>query len=219
MNETLETRETEVLERLRQSYVGRGYEFLIEPTGEDLPDFLRGKRPDAIARSPQEKIVIELKSTRSKSRDPALSFFASEVPKHAGWKFQLVILDEESGGADRDAEPSDPELREQYSKITSFVRDGDNKTALILGWSLLEALARRLSFSESSGTPKRYKPQSVIEKLISDGFVEDHESDLLRRLAVSRNRLVHGFTRVTINKEDMSVFGEILNRLVNEAVK
>ena len=52
MPSSLAFRERLVLERLRETYEREGYEFFLQPSGDILPPFLRGFRPDAIALKP-----------------------------------------------------------------------------------------------------------------------------------------------------------------------
>jgi REase_AHJR-like len=218
MNDTTISREQEVLEDLKQRYLARGFEFLVEPESSDLPDFLQGQRPDAIAKSKDEKIVIEIKSSPSGvSENARARFLATEVPKHQGWKFVLVSLDSYSGGSDRTAEPDIAGLRLELGKVRDLFAKGELQLTVVVGWALLEALTRRLARPELSETPKRYKPRSVIELLASDGFIEDEDVRVLSEIAVSRNRLVHGFTQIELVKNQLSHLVEMLQRLVEEA--
>ncbi len=57
--------ERERLIKLAEEYRDKGYEILIHPNLEDLPDFLRNYRPDMIARREDEAVVIEVKSRSS----------------------------------------------------------------------------------------------------------------------------------------------------------
>jgi hypothetical protein len=220
MNAQVVTREQEVLSELRTRYESQGYEFISEPKGKDLPAFLEGNSPDAIASSAKEKVVIEIKVSTSSAKDNALAkFFATEIPKHPGWKFELIVAEKQGGGADKDAEPSLRGLRDELGKVQELVSEGDGKLALVTGWALLEALTRRLARPELSDSPKRYLPKSVIEILASDGFIDDSETLALSKLVVSRNRLVHGFSNIEVGAAEVSNLISILERLVDEALK
>ncbi len=220
MNAQVVTREQEVLSELRTRYENLGYEFISYPKAKDLPAFFEGNLPDAIASSAKEKVAIEVKVSSGSAKDNALAqFFATEIPKHPGWKFELIVADRQGIGADKDAEPSLQGLCEELKKFRDLLSGGDRKLALITGWALLEALTRRLARPELSDSPKRYLPKSVVEILASDGFIDDSETSALSKLVVSRNRLVHGFSNIELNVAELSQLLSILENLVAEASK
>lgn len=217
MNTEVTSRETEVLEEVRARYLDAGFEFIAEPHVDDLPAFLKGRRPDAIARRLNENVAIELKSPQtSQSRRDLIAFFSNEIPKHDGWKFELVLVDRSNQGLDSELEPDAEGRKVQLAKVESLYRKDDLNLALILGWALLEAFARNLSLTSNGGEPKRYKPRSVIEALVSDGFLNDTQGEHLSMLSVSRNRLVHGFSKTKVDKEQIRLLIDILNQLDKE---
>jgi hypothetical protein len=89
MEPTLQEQEADFLRALRNEYEGRGYSFYIHPNAEHLPKFLGRYHPDAIATSPKESIVIEVKARREASNEPRLSEIARLVEKQPGWKFKI----------------------------------------------------------------------------------------------------------------------------------
>jgi hypothetical protein len=212
MNDETPSREMEVVEQLRRTYVSRGYDFIAQPRGKDVPNFLSNQYPDAIARSKTDNVVLEIKSSYSESdKSTLVRFLASEVPKHKGWRFELVI-DDDSSGSDRKAEPSLAVIGLEIDKVGKLLKSNDLKLGVIAGWALLEALSRKLVFIEKSAAPMRYKPQSVIEGLVSDGFVSDEDGSRLVGISKKRNQLVHGFTQVDLDPEDMKF---LLNTIQN----
>ncbi len=58
----LTARENESLrvQKVGQVYRNKGYDVLIEPQGDQLPDFLQTFRPDLIAHKGDEHIVVEV---------------------------------------------------------------------------------------------------------------------------------------------------------------
>jgi hypothetical protein len=220
MNDEINTRETEVVERLRRSYVGKGYEFIANPRGSELPGFLSNRSPDAIARSSTDNVVLEVRSSKADSGKSALvKFLATEVPKHEGWRFELVIDDQNNGRSDRNAEPTLSRIGDEISKVEKLASDGDLKLGIVAGWALLEALSRKLVFTEKSSTPMRYRPRSVIEGLVSDGFLDDEAGERLVEISQIRNQLVHGFTEVEVSPEDLNFLLRTLNELKETAIE
>lgn len=87
---------TEQLERerlleLAEEYRKKGYEVLMPPKPEELPDFLRGYSPDMIVRRGEEAIVIEVKSRTSIASAQYLQGLAQAVEEHPGWRVELVM--------------------------------------------------------------------------------------------------------------------------------
>lgn len=215
MTNGLETLERDVLERLRRQYESRGYKFLAEQNRSDIPKFLEGYIPDAIAIGTDEKVIIEVKSTeQSANQSATVRFLASEVPKHKGWRFDLVVADTGTKAGDLSSEPDVQQLRAELKKITNLVESDDHKAALVLAWALLEAVTRRLILNRQFGEPKRYLPRTIIETLVSEGFAEDEIGDKLLRLADTRNRLVHGFTRLNVDKKDVDFLVQFIGTLM-----
>jgi REase_AHJR-like len=50
------------LQEIAGEYEARGYEVVVEPGPEKLPEFLAGFHPDLVARGPNESVVIEVKN-------------------------------------------------------------------------------------------------------------------------------------------------------------
>jgi hypothetical protein len=217
MNAEVTSREAEVLEEAKARYVKAGFEFIVDPEIEDLPAFLNGRKPDAIARRLNESVAIELKLPKnSATKRDQIAFFSSEVPKHLGWSFELILVDQSSLGLDSELEPDKNGLKSQLNQVIALFGKDDLNLALILGWGLLEAFARKLSLNSAGQEPKRYKPRSVIEALVSDGFISDQQGENLSLLSVSRNRIVHGFSKTKVTQDDVLQLIDILKQLDKE---
>lgn len=215
MTNYTETLEQDVLDQLRREYEKKGYKFLVEPRADKLPSFLEGFTPDAIAFGDGENVVIELKSTESSADQSAsVKFLAREVPKHKGWRFQLVIADRQFDKSDASAEPSERQMNVEFEKVKGFVGSGEYNVALITGWALLEAITRKLILTQRSGEAKRYLPRTVVETLVSEGFLEDDVGTRLLAIANVRNRIVHGYTGLTTQKSDIETLVSAIERLL-----
>ena len=67
------------LQEIAAEYESRGYDVLVEPSPEELPEFLTGFHPDLVARGPNESVVVEVKEgTKAISRNesPASGCFS-----------------------------------------------------------------------------------------------------------------------------------------------
>ena len=215
MTNNTETLEMDVLDQLRREYERKGYKFLLEPRADKLPSFLKGFAPDAIAIGDSENVVIELKSTKSSAdQSAAVKFLAREVPKHKGWRFQLVIAEKQFDGSDASAEPDEKQMCAEFEKVKDFAESGEYNVALITGWALLEAITRKLVLTQKSGEAKRYLPRTVVETLVSDGLLEDDVGTRLLAIANVRNRIVHGYTGLTTQRSDIETLIVAIEKLL-----
>ncbi len=80
-------------EQVLESYAADGYEVLVNPDQDQLPDFAAGFAPDILARKGNEGVLIAVKHRRDDARaDPAIVSMAQIVNEHPGWRFDVVVL-------------------------------------------------------------------------------------------------------------------------------
>ena len=207
--------ELETLYRVKPRYEKEGYQFLIAPESSDLPDFLAGFRPDAIAKRGEERVVIEVKATsRAVDRSAIVKFLAGEVPKHEGWRFELIIADTERDRASLQV-PTKAELGAELDSVQKLIEQGGYKIALPFAWGLLEAITRKLVFEERDRAT-RFLPRTVVEKLVSEGYLDDEAGEKLFEIGNLRNQIVHGFTRLEVRREHLQTLLGVVQRLMNE---
>ena len=220
MNNRTPSREAELVEQLRRSYVSKGYKFIAQPRGEDSPSFLANFVPDAIALSSSDKVVLEIKSSKTtNSKNALVKFLADEVPKHPGWRFELIIDNQNDGISDHSADPSLQAIGNEIVKVEDLLAATDLKLGVVAGWATLEALSRKLVFEELSPAPLRYKPRSVVEGLVSEGFIDDADGARLLEISQIRNRLVHGFTQIDVQSDDVRYLIDTLKKLKDFAIE
>lgn len=95
MDARIEQLERERLLKLAEEYRQKGYEVLLSPKPEELPDFLKGYRLDMIVRRGEEAVVIEVKSRPSITSAQYLQGLAQAVEEHPGWRVELVMTNPE----------------------------------------------------------------------------------------------------------------------------
>jgi hypothetical protein len=90
---TLQTteREHQRLREVAREYRQRGYEVLIEPQADQLPDFLAPFRIDLWARNGEENVVIEIRTQESLTAAPELDAIARVLHDRPAWRFELVV--------------------------------------------------------------------------------------------------------------------------------
>ncbi len=89
-----ETIEVRAQKKVARRYKNQGYDVLENPEPDHLPEFLRGIAPDIIARSQSDNVVIEVKSHASLKGSNDLVSIAELVSGLPGWRFELVVPDD-----------------------------------------------------------------------------------------------------------------------------
>lgn len=207
--------ELETLHRVKPRYEKEGFQFLIAPESSELPDFLAGFRPDAIAKRGDERVVIEVKSTsRAADESAIVKFLAGEIPKHEGWRFEVIVAEKER---DRSAMqvPTKDELAAELDSVKTLIEQGEYKVALPYAWGLLEAISRKLVFDERDRTT-RFLPRTVVEKLTSEGYLNDEMHERLLEISNLRNQIVHGFMGVDVSREKLQTLLSVIQKLIEE---
>ena len=65
MIEQISERERQRTLKLAEEYRGEGYEVVVSPTSEQLPDFLSGYHPDLLVKKGNEALIVEVKTRTS----------------------------------------------------------------------------------------------------------------------------------------------------------
>jgi uncharacterized protein YutE (UPF0331/DUF86 family) len=190
--------ERERLWQLANEYRDQGYNVLIEPQPDDLPEFLRDYRPNMIGYQGNEAVVVEVKSRRSLNAYPAqyLQNLSQLVQQHPGWRFELVIVNPTDAfdvdDALIDARPLQPlEIKTQLP-LAQQLADHHPESAMLYAWSLAEAACRLIAEQEGLSLPS-YDPWGLIKKLVMEGAIARAEYQLLRDMLSLRNAIAHGF--------------------------
>lgn len=64
--------------------------------------------------------------------------------------------------------------------------------AFVLGWAVLESLARLTSVQSGLPAQEEFSPVQSVQRLAEEGYVENDEANQLRKMARLRNAVVHG---------------------------
>jgi REase_AHJR-like len=178
---------------------------LIHPSKDELPDFLSNFRIDMIARSDEEKVVVEVKSQPSLAKNDELIALASAINAQPGWLFELVVTNPTNPDiVEKNAEvmPS-AEIKERIQLVCNLINNEQEEAAVILAWSAVEATLRLVSQQQNVKFVK--KPSLlVIKELYSLGIISQEDYKLLEEGMHYRNLSAHGF-RVTRPMPDLVV--------------
>ncbi len=214
------TAQTEQLERERllevaEEYRQKGYEVLLSPQPEALPEFLRGYRPDLIVRQGKEAIVIEVKSRSSIASAQYLRELAQTVEQHPGWRVQLVVTNPENSEYSINIEGSlqEYEIKTQL-QIAKELANGHPEPAILFTWSLAEATLRLLANQEGLSLQKPESPVLLLKQLVIEGIISREQYQLLTNVFQVRNAIAHGFKATKQTQIDVLEFIKVIEQLL-----
>lgn len=201
------------LQEIAAEYEAGGYEVLVEPRPEQLPEFLAGFRPDLVARGPNESVVVEVKVGTRTAASERFRELAETIQRQPGWRFSLVVIDPRS---DEVAPPTQQlvarqEIVDRLGRANELLKTGATDAAFLLMWVAVEALLRHIATRE--GLPlERVPSSSLMKELFSLGILSRSELDVAQRAFSVRNALVHGFatTRLDETSRELAQFAQKL---------
>ncbi|QUS57174.1 hypothetical protein [Pseudovibrio brasiliensis] len=200
--------ENEVLQSLRPELEEQGYEVFVHPQASQLPRFMRGYQPDAVAFKQGKNLAIEVKR-RSQQGRKLIAQIAKKFEEKEDWEFRVVWLNSRPDKeflATQSLETVDLRLEE----VQTLISEKHYQPALWMSWATFEALARFL-LPKSFGRPQT--PARIIQVLATDGYITPTEADLLRKLADKRTRSIHGDLNVQVDPAELERFSKILTYL------
>jgi hypothetical protein len=178
---------------IAKRYREQGYEVIVDPAGEQLPEVLRALPPDLIARKGGEVVIVEVKSRPALAEAPRASDLARLVRDQPGWRFELVVVSPERPFlAPDDAEDwSAEEVDGRLSEAAALLEGEHVEAALLLGWSATEAMLRLLASRE--GLPlERIDAAYLLKRLATSAVLTQAEYHLLWEAFELRNAVAHG---------------------------
>jgi hypothetical protein len=221
MNAQTKQLERERLLKVAQEYRQKGYEVIISPRQEELPEFLKDYRylPDMIVRRGEDAAVIEVKSRRS-MMSSASNFkrLAEVINAHPGWRLELIMTnpDDEFYSYKLEDSLEADEIKSRL-QIAKQLTNNYPEAAMLVIWSLAEATLRLLLEHEGLMLQKLESPLHLLKLLATEGIISQTDYQLLVNNFQSRNAIAHGFktTSLTINSvlELIEVIEQLLNLL------
>jgi REase_AHJR-like len=175
-------------------YREAGYDVVVEPSLDQLPDFLRPFRPDVLAHRGDERVIVEVKSRRELQASSELSELAAAVEQQPGWRLEFVNLGDRHRLRDEPAATTALRPRELDAILedawTAVVR-GHTVSSLVLAalaaeWLLRKIGKRTLRRGADAG------PIALAKTLYSEGPLAQEHYEVLLTLFEARNRALHG---------------------------
>lgn len=219
--DTVMTLEQQRVREVAESYRGKGYEVVLEPKQEQLPDFLSRYRPDLLAKKGEESIIIEVKSKVTLAHATDLQGLAQAVQAHPGWRFELVVANSQALSAEEVAASlSKQDIHQTLRGVAELLERDQVEAALLLAWSTVEA-ALRLSALDEGLTLEQRDPRYLLTQLATQAVVSRSDYQTLSKVLKLRNQVAHGFRvqeKETIREATESLIAITRNLLSADAV-
>ncbi len=193
--------EADLTRRVAEDYRAKGYDVIMQPSGQDLPEPLAGFRPDLIARKADKTVIIEVKSRQSLGREPYVEPLVRAVQQVPGARFELVIARPDiASPLPEQARPWRPgEAAGALDEATRLLEDGHPIAALLLGWAAAEAALPIVAAKEGVRT-ERNDASYLLNRLVSEGAIGERQYRSLQQALEMRNAVAHGLEPIGLKR-------------------
>ncbi len=191
----LTAREQQRLHEVAHEYREQGYDVIIAPSRDQLPDFLAPFRLDMIARNDSETVIVEVRTQESLTQSPELDAIAQAIAGKAAWRFELVVTNPKDRKIKlgRDASLLDrPDIAYRLQEVRQLSEQEHGEAALLLAWTVIEALLRRLA-QEENILLQQDNLMYLVKSLFSQGLLDKEQYQILQEGLEARNTIVHGY--------------------------
>ncbi len=195
MENTWDNLEKRRISEVARDYRKRGYDVIVEPRKNDLPDFLEKFRPDMIARNDSETVVIEVKTHDSLSKSKYIDELAKILEDKPSWRFELIVTNPKGKDwlqANEYKLIDESEIVQRLEEATILLKQQHREAALLLAWSAVEATMRRIAQQEKVSFEKQQSAY-IVKKLFSLGLLDKSQYSVIQGCVELRNAVVHGY--------------------------
>lgn len=196
---------------IAEEYKQRGYRVSVLPPTSQLPKFLNKFRPDIIAESSNESVVIEVKSSNKVRGADYWKELSSVVQQHPGWRLELIVNN--TPKSRRPETLNKTLIKERLQEGQDLSKKEMLAASLLITWSAVEAAMRLASKNHEIDLPD-LRPATVISRLYSDGLLERSEYDFLLESMRIRNAAAHGFYEGRVKQSFLKRLQQIASRLL-----
>jgi hypothetical protein len=209
---TASIRDRYALDMFEPIWRRKGYTLLRAPSPQQLPAFLKGFRPDAIATGAEPSLVIEVASGQGPAKANRLHRLKSALDKQDGWRLEVLYV----GSEGAPIKPASLEATEAALKRAKTLAAKEPDAALLLAWAAIEAVGRVL---EPGLTEFSLGALAVVDLLVGYGHLSQEDGVSLRALALKRNRIAHGELETSPSIEEIAALVAIAESLVGTAAR
>ena len=184
------------LDRLAPQLEAEGYRVIRQPAAGDLPDFLAGRRPDAIAVGKKPCLVIEVLRKEGSIALKKVRDLRVLLKGQEDWDLKVYYF----SSMEPLLEPvSDAATCDAVAAARSVV-ETEPRAALLFAWSILEATTR---VRTNAADPRPLNPNSLVNLLVGEGYVDQDTGAELFRMAKVRSQVAHGQIDIAPRAEDV----------------
>lgn len=206
-----------LIREVADDYTRQGYAVLIEPSGDQLPDFLQGFRPDMIVHTPDGSLVVEVKGAAHQRDADYWKRMTEAVKSHPGWRFHFVMDNRREEELASSIQPvlSEEEVTSRLQAGRQLAEQGLLDSALVVVWATLEALLRQMS--RTAGVqPSNQGSGPLITALLTQSSLDRSDYETLMRILAARNQAAHGFRVSDLNPELLAQAQSLAQRLLRQ---
>lgn len=200
----LTARINSLMGQLQKDAEKRGWKFYIHPQPQVIPEFLKDYRPDALGIGPDGGVVIEIKAREPKGQRESLAKIANLVESQKGWDFRVFYISSPVEARPDLSVPTASELASGIAEARELLESGHERAALVIAWSLLEAIARLVTPEGEGNKARPFPPIQAVQTLAEMGYLEESDARRLRELTNLRNAVVHGGLRTVVQANDVA---------------
>jgi uncharacterized protein YutE (UPF0331/DUF86 family) len=221
---TQNPRERQRVLELIQEYRSKGFSVLEPGRPDDLPEFLRNRNylPDLIARSKDENLVVEVKSSESMAALDALSDVSELVNAQKDWHFVLVLTNPR-----QEKTPANPatsrakvlQLIERARHVESLEDPALLEAWFIYAWVAAEACLELLSSRSETKAKRPVGARTYIRDLAMLGELDREDAQRLERLYKTRTAFLHSAGDAKVTPGDVEWLQGFTQSLLTEAAK
>jgi hypothetical protein len=199
---------------LAAEYERQGFDVLVAPSPQDLPDALKPFRPDFIARTNDSLVIVELKYPTKVRRADYWSNLTDAVSQHANWRLELIVTGNKESPLGTDLDRNAIKLR--LNDGIRLHQQGFSQPAMLVIWAAAEA-AMRYVCQANKIELRNFTPNTLIAALYSNGLVSRDDYDFLMWCSNVRNRISHGFEVENPDWASVSRLKDLTLSLLEEA--
>jgi hypothetical protein len=214
------TRESQRVSDLANEYQKKGYTVLQPQSTSDLPAFLRATNymPDLIAKSKEENLIIEVKSSKTVQELDRLSGVSELINAQKDWQFVLVLTNPRETPLVRSTF-SAAKVSDLLNKSRALREREDSvhvEAAFLFAWAAVEA-SLRLFPEKEIGRRQPSTPSTLIRNAAMAGRLERKEAQELERLFRIRNSLLHAGDDRPPTSADVDLLYRVATASIREA--
>lgn len=217
MTTVIQSAHDRLVREVAERYIRQGYPVLVEPLESDLPDFLKGFRPDLIVKTPEGNLVVEVKLKSNAVASANMQGLIEAVKSHPDWRFHLVVdnkREDELLGAEMPVLFQD-EVQARLQASQQLADAGLLDSALLIAWTALEAVLREQGRAEGLFLPNQ-GPGALITALYTEGSLEYEDYATLNTILSARNQAAHGYRVPDLDRSLVEQIQTIANRMLSQ---